>query len=101
MDAAFGAFVVIAMAVGALIGWLLGSRQGAGAKQTVESLRQQLDEVVRERDSNRDAATKLAAMEASQAERDKGFEARIRELVEAKEALAAQFAEISNRLLAE
>ena len=56
---------------------------------------------MKERDVNRDAATKLAALEAAQDERDRGFEARIKELVEAKEALSAQFAEISNKLLAE
>ena len=95
------AFVVIALAVGALVGWLLGSRDGAGARQTIENLRLQLDEVVKERDSNRDAATKLAALEASQLEREKGFEARIKELIEAKEALSVQFAEISNKLLIE
>ena len=37
------AFVVIALAIGVLVGWLLGSRDGAGAKQTVESLRLQLN----------------------------------------------------------
>ena len=95
------AFVVIALAIGALVGWLVGSRDGAGARQTVESLRLQLDEVVKERDANREAATRLAALEASQLEREKGFEARIKELIEAKEALSAQFAEISNKLLAE
>jgi DNA recombination protein RmuC len=92
---------LLALALGALIGWLLASRQSAGARQTVEALRLQLDEVVKERDCNRDAATRLAALEAAQAERDKGFEARIKELVEAKEALSVQFAEISNKLLAE
>ena len=44
---------------------------------------------------------KLAALEASQFEREKGFEARIKELIEAKEGLSAQFSEISNKLLAE
>jgi DNA recombination protein RmuC len=92
---------LVALALGALIGWLFASREAAGAKQTVQSLRSQLDEVVRERDANRDAATKLAALEASQLEREKGFEGRIKELVEAKEALSAQFAEISNKLLVE
>ena len=29
------AFIVIALAIGAVIGWLLGSRDGAGAKQTL------------------------------------------------------------------
>ena len=90
-----------ALLVGAVIGWLYAGRETAGAKQTVDSLRRQLEEVALERDANREAAGKLAALEASQVERDKGFEARIRELVEAKEALSAQFAQISNKLLAE
>jgi len=101
MDVSVIAFVLIALTVGAAIGWLWASREAAGANQSVESLRLQLDEVVKERDANREAATKLAALEAAQAEREKGLEARIQELVEAKEALSAQFAEISNRLLAE
>jgi DNA recombination protein RmuC len=101
MNAAVLAFVFVALLVGAVIGWLMGSRDGAAAKQTVDNLRSQLDEVVKERDVNRDAATRLAALEASQVEREKGFEARIAELIEAKEALSSQFAEISNKLLAE
>ena len=95
------AFILLGLLVGGVIGWLWASREAAGAKQTVDALRLQLDEVLKERDANREAAMKLAAVEASQAERDRGFEARINELVEAKEALSAQFAEISNKLLAE
>jgi len=101
MNAAVGMFVLVALGLGMLIGWLFASREAAGARRTVDTLRLQLDEVVKERDANRDAVTKLAALEASQSEREKGFEARIQELVEAKEALSTQFAEISNKLLAE
>src|SRR2546423_1750324 len=101
MNATVLGLVFVALLVGSFIGWLIGSRAAAGARQTVDNLRLQLDGVVRERDANRDAATRLAALEASQMEREKGFEARIRELVEAKEALSAQFSEISNKLLAE
>ncbi|HEX3676121.1 MAG TPA: DNA recombination protein RmuC, partial [Sphingomicrobium sp.] len=101
MNATAIAFVLVALVVGAALGWLWAGRAAAGARQTVENLRLQLSEVVRERDANRDAATRLAALEASQLERGRGFEARIRELVEAKEALSAQFAEISNKLLRE
>jgi DNA recombination protein RmuC len=92
---------LIALALGGVIGWLFASRQSAGASRTVDSLRLQLDEVIKERDANRFAGQELAALKAAQDERDKGFEARIKELVEAKEALSAQFAEISNKLLAE
>ena len=91
----------VALALGALVGWLFASREAAGAKHTVDSLRLQLNEVTRERDANREAVTRLAALEASQSEREKGFEARIKELVEAKEQLSTQFSEISNKLLAE
>jgi len=91
----------VALSLGALLGWLFASRETAGARNTLDSLRLQLNEVTKERDANRDAVTKLAALEASQLEREKGFEARIRELVEAKEQLSTQFSEISNKLLAE
>src|SRR6476646_6085786 len=101
MNAAVLMVGLVALVVGALIGWLFAGREAAGAKQTVDSLRLQLDEVVKERDANRDAATRLAAFEASQLERERGFETRIKELIEAKEALSAQFSEISNKLLAE
>ena len=46
MNAAAVLFVIVALAVGAVIGWLLGSREGAVAKHTVDALRLQLDEVV-------------------------------------------------------
>jgi len=61
---------LLALGLGALIGWLFGSREAAGAKETVQSLRAQLDEVVKERDANREAVTRLAALEASQIERE-------------------------------
>jgi len=92
---------LVALIVGALIGWLLAGRTAAGATQTVANLRLQLDEVVKERDAGRVAISELAALRAAQEERDRGFEARIKELVEAKESLSAQFSEISNKLLAE
>src|SRR6059058_208931 len=99
MDAAVFGFVVVAMAVGAVIGWLIGSRAAAGAKQTVDNLRLQLDEVVKERDSNRAAVSELAALKAAQEEREKAFEQQLAALKDAKESLSAQFHEIANKLL--
>jgi DNA recombination protein RmuC len=101
MDATVVAFVLIALIVGGAIGFLWASREAAGAKQTVESLRLQLDEVVKERDSNRSAANELAALKAAREERDRAHEARLKELIEAKDALSAQFSEIGGKLLSE
>jgi DNA recombination protein RmuC len=99
MGVGFVAGVVVALAIGALIGWLIGSRDGVGAKQTVDSLRLQLHEVVKERDSNRGAAQELAAVKAAQSERERAFEERLAELTAAREALSAQFAEVGGKLL--
>src|SRR4051794_1557482 len=99
MSAAVLGFVMVALGVGALVGWLIGSRSAAGAKQTVESLRLQLDEVVRERDANRLAAHELAGLKAVQEEREKSSEQQIAALKDAKESLSAQFHEIANKLL--
>ena len=99
MDAAVIGFVLVALIVGGVIGWLWASRESAGARQTVENLRLQLDEVVRERDSNRGAVSELAALKAAQEEREKSFQQQIDALKEAKESLSAQFHEIANKLL--
>jgi DNA recombination protein RmuC len=93
------AIAVAALVLGGIIGWLLGGRDGAGAKQTVENLRMQLDEVVKERDSNRSAVQELAALKAAQEERERAFQQQIEALKEAKESLSAQFHEIANKLL--
>src|SRR6478672_8998573 len=92
---------VVALAVGVLIGWLWASRESAGAKQTVENLRHQLDEVVKERDANRGAAQELAGLQAQYDEREKSFDQQIAALKEAKESLSAQFHEIGSKFLGE
>jgi DNA recombination protein RmuC len=94
MNAAAIAFLFIALAIGGLIGWLIGSRAAAASKQVMESLRLQLDEVVKERDSNRTAAQDLAALRAAQDERDRAHQLQL-------EALETRFAEVSNKLLAQ
>jgi DNA recombination protein RmuC len=99
MDVGSIIFVLIALAIGGVIGWLIGSREGVGAKQTVDSLRLELDEVVKERDFNRGAAQELSALKAVQDERERAFEVRLAEMTTAREALTAQFAEVGGKLL--
>ena len=90
---------LLALAAGALIGWLVGSRAAAASKQVTESLRLQLDGVVSERDAlrtERDEAQRAhAALEADA----RNFDARMTELREAKEMLVTQFREVGDKLL--
>ena len=99
MDSTVLGFTFVALVIGAVIGWLLGSRAAAGAKGTVESLRLQLDEVVKERDANRAAVSELAALKAAQEEREKAFAEQIVALKDARDSLSAQFHEIASKLL--
>jgi DNA recombination protein RmuC len=93
------AVVVAGLAVGALLGWLLGSRDGLGAKQTVDSLRLQLDSVSAERDEARtnlvSTSRELATLQADA----RNFEQRMKDLTDSKDALIAQFRAVGDQLL--
>lgn len=90
--------ILAALGAGLVLGWLVGGgRAGALAEErakTAELLRLTLDEVTKERDG---AQRELAALQADA----RNFDARMKELLEAKEQLAAQFSEISARVLGE
>lgn len=98
-------FVIVALALGALLGWLANgrglaplreenARLRAEGEKTVESLRLQLNEVVRERDG---AKVTVAELQADARNHEKQLE----QLREAKEALSAQFSEVGQKLLGE
>ncbi len=87
-----------ALALGLALGWLVGrGRAGALAEErgkACDALRVGLAEVGKERD---EAVRELATLQADA----RNFEARIKELMEAKEALSAQFHEVGAKLLSE
>jgi DNA recombination protein RmuC len=91
--------IVVALGLGALIGWLLGARTAAASKPVIDSLRLQLDEVVKERDSARSAhevaGRELAALQADA----RAFEQRMKDLADSRDALIAQFREVGDKLL--
>ncbi len=121
MDSTAILFVIAALALGALLGWLLGSRGSAAGQGVADSLRLQLDAVREERDAHarsiellrsdhgvaidklrsehHDLASRHAAANAAQEERERAFELRLAEITAAKEALGAQFAEVGGQLL--
>jgi DNA recombination protein RmuC len=121
LDPLFILLALAALALGALIGWLLGSRGAAAGQGVAESLRLQLDAVREERDAHartiellradhgraidqlrgehHELATRHAALTAAQEQRERAFEERLAEINAAKEMLGAQFAEVGGKLL--
>ena len=92
--------LLIAALVGAgiALGWFAGRAQ-AGAladerAKAIELLRMTLEEVTKERD---EAMRELAGVQADA----RNFESRMKELLEAKEVLTAQFHEVGTKLLGE
>ena len=97
---------LVAIALGMLIGWLLGGRTASAVRAELavaqdragnaDLLRKTLDQVEGEREG---ALQRIAALQADHAARIESFEAQLRQLTEAKEALSAQFAETAAKLL--
>jgi DNA recombination protein RmuC len=93
------AFALVGLVVGAAIAWLYASREAAAAKQTVDSLRLQLDSLVKERDEARSsydgAARELSALQADA----RNFDQRMKDMAESRDALIAQFRAVGDQLL--
>jgi len=90
--------VVTALLLGLGIGWVLGGRVGRAGAETTTQLRAMLNEVVEERDAAKD---RLARLETSLEERERGFDEQLKALSGAKDLLSAQFGEIGQKLLGE
>lgn len=95
--------VIALAAIGALVlglamGWFAGRHSSSDGADTVASMRLSLDSVVEERD---EARIKLAQAETALSERERAFEEQLATLAGARNALAGQFAEISQKLLQE
>jgi DNA recombination protein RmuC len=122
MDPLILIILLAAAIAGVGLGWLLGNRQASAyrverdqrlddfrraiadlaaaeerAKQ-VPDLQVRLEEV---RSDCAEARTECARLSSAQEERERGFELRLKELQEAREALSHQFSEIGGKLLGE
>ena len=86
---------LVALLVGAVIGWLVGSRGAATATERAAragEIQKLLDAVIGERD---DALQAKAALEADV----RNFDSRLKDLQESKEALIGQMREVGDQLL--
>lgn len=118
MDIVAVFFIVVALIGGILLGWVIGGRGATVARaerdQRTEDYRRAITDLAGAQERAKSAAALAATLDQVRAERDSArtdlatlkaeagaFEARMAELREAKEVMAAQFADVSNRLLAE
>jgi DNA recombination protein RmuC len=99
MDASLIVVAIIALALGALIGWLAGTRGQSEGKAVAESLRMQLDGVVKERDEARGQIGPLNAELARVRAEAEHFDQRMKDLAANRDALVTQFREIGDQLL--
>ncbi|RIX31729.1 DNA recombination protein RmuC [Sphingomonas edaphi] len=99
MDASLIIVGLVALVLGAAIGWLLGARGGEQGKAAAESLRLQLNAVRDERDAAR-SAHEVAARDLATLQADaRNFDARMKDLQESKDSLIRQMREVGDQLL--
>jgi DNA recombination protein RmuC len=102
MDSTLAILLILAaLALGLLVGWLVQARQASKATATVDMLRLQLDEVVKERDAERARADEESRKTATLEAEAVGFDTRMKELATARDTLAAQFREVGAAVLGE
>jgi DNA recombination protein RmuC len=112
MDSSTLLFILIALAGGGALGWIVGSRQAAlyrkerddrtedfrKAIADLAGMQEKLDEA---RQACADARAECAGLSAAREAQERSFQERLAEIREAREALSAQFSEIGGRLLSE
>ena len=91
MDATMIIFLLAALALGALLGWLFGSRGAAAGQGVAESLRLQLDAVREERDAH------ARSIEAQRAEHARAIDTLRGDHATAMERLRADHLDLSSR----
>jgi DNA recombination protein RmuC len=120
MDVSALALAALLLAAGLGLGWFLGSRQAAAFRKERDERLDDFRNAIRDLAAAEERASRAAALEeqlhsarrdgeeartecarliSGQAEKDRAFDARLKELQEAREQLSAQFAEIGSKLL--
>jgi DNA recombination protein RmuC len=90
--------IVAALLAGLVFGWVFGNRGVAGVAAEKADLAARLEKAEAQRNA---ALVDLAGLEAGQQAKTEALEAQIQGLMEAKQQLSAQFAEIGSRMLGE
>ncbi|MGQ3101002.1 MAG: DNA recombination protein RmuC [Sphingopyxis solisilvae] len=105
MDGTSLIVALVALAIGALIGWLFAGRQSGALKAERDGLserfRAAVTDLAAEAEARKAADIQLSALLAAQKEKDAAHDAQIRQLQDAQAALTAQFREVGQAMLGE
>ena len=105
MDASSLVAALVALAIGALIGWLFAGRQAGGLKAErdglAERFRSAVTDLAAEAEARKAADIRLAEVLSEQKARDAAHDAQIAQLRDAQAALTAQFREVGQTMLGE
>ena len=105
MDGSSLVVALIALVIGALIGWLFAGRQAGGLKAErdglAERFRVAVTDLAAEAEARKAADIQLASLLAEQKARDAAHDAQVAQLKEAQAALTAQFREVGQAMLGE
>ncbi len=105
MDGLSLVVALVALAVGALIGWLFAGRQSGALKAERDGLsdrfKSAVTDLAAEAEARKAADIRLAALLSEQKARDAAHDAQIAQLRDAQTALTAQFREVGQAMLGE
>ncbi len=105
MDGTSLIVALVALAIGALIGWLFAGREAGALKAERDGLserfRAAVTDLAGEAEARKAADIQLSALLAAQKEKDAAHDAQIRQLQDAQAALTAQFREVGQAMLGE
>lgn len=103
MDGSSLVVALVALAIGALIGWLFAGRQSGGLKAErdglAERFRSAVTDLAAEAEARKAADIQLAALLSEQKARDAAHDAQIAQLKDAQATLTAQFREVGQVML--
>lgn len=105
MDGSSLVIALVALAIGALVGWLFAARQSgalmAERDGLAERFRSAVTDLAAETEARQAADIRLAALRAEQEAREAAHAAQVRQLQDAQAALTAQFREVGQAMLGE
>ncbi|MFZ5724979.1 MAG: DNA recombination protein RmuC [Pseudomonadota bacterium] len=105
MDGLSLGVALVALVVGALVGWLFAGREAGSLKAERDGLAERfkaaVTDLAAEAEARKAADIQLAALLAEQKARDAAHDAQIAQLTQAQAALTAQFREVGQTMLSE